>query len=69
MTSHTTIGFEKTNPPRIAYHTFTINAQGLLEHLIDGDLRAVVPPESFEAYAESWPDARHVFPAADTEPA
>jgi hypothetical protein len=69
MKTITTVGFDKTNPPRIAYHTFTINAHGLLEHVIDDQIRALVPPEGFEAYCEAWPDARQVIPAANTEPA
>jgi hypothetical protein len=67
MKTFTTVGFDRGNPPRMAYHTFNINNAGLLEHIIDDQVRALVPPESFEAYAESWPDARHVYPAADTE--
>lgn len=42
--------------PIMAMHTFSILSNGNLLHEIDGKERAVVPPEGFEAYAESWPD-------------
>lgn len=51
-----TIGFEKSNPPRAANMLFCRGADGSLEHWIDGTLRAVIPPEGWEAYAQEWPD-------------
>lgn len=69
MKTFRTVGFDRGTPPRIAHHEFTINALGLLEHWIEDQIRALVPPEGFEAYCEEWPDARRVIPAADTEPA
>ena len=68
MKTFTTVGFDRGNPPRMAYHTFNINAHGLLEHIIDDTIRAVVPPEGFEAYTAEWPDANRVLPAANTAP-
>lgn len=42
--------------PIMAMHTFSILSNGNLLHEIDGKERAEVPPDGFEAYAESWPD-------------
>lgn len=42
--------------PIMAMHTFSILSNGNLLHEIDGKVRAEVPPEGFEGYAESWPD-------------
>ena len=39
---------------------FVKNAAGELEHYIDGELRATVPPEGWEAYADQWPDCREL---------
>lgn len=42
--------------PIMAMHTFSILSNGNLLHEIDGKVRAEVPPEGFEGYAETWPD-------------
>jgi hypothetical protein len=43
--------------PYLAHMLFTRHPDGQLAHYIDGDLRALVPPEGWEAYAEAWPEA------------
>ena len=50
--------------PLFVRHDFLINDDGELEHHMDGRLRATVPPEGWEAYAESWPDCHEVVKAA-----
>lgn len=42
-------------PIVLGYHTFQRGDDGQLEHYIDGELRAVVPPEGWEGYARDWP--------------
>lgn len=42
-------------PLNLGVHRFTRGADGQLEHWIDGDLRATVPPEGMRDYAQSWP--------------
>ena len=42
--------------PIMSLHTFSILSNGNLLHEIDGKIRAEVPPDGFESYAETWPD-------------
>lgn len=41
--------------PRQVLHRFLARDDGQLEHHTDNRLRAVVPPEGFDAYVETWP--------------
>lgn len=57
----TEIGFDKTNTfPIIVKHHVVAGTDGQLEHYIDDKLRAVVPPESWDAYCKEWPVCRDV---------
>lgn len=57
----TEIGFDKTNTfPIMVKHTVRPAADGQLEHYMDDKLRAVVPPESWDAYCKEWPVCREV---------
>lgn len=47
--------------PIMSMHTFSILSNGNLLHEIDGKVRAEVPPEGFEGYAETWPDCSSVL--------
>jgi hypothetical protein len=51
-----------TTPPRpqLAMHEYVANKDACLEHYIDGQLRATVPPEGLEDYARAWPDCKPV---------
>lgn len=63
MKVHSCMGFDNSNPPVIRMMRFEEMTDGQLAHYIDGDLRAIVPPESFSGYAEHWPDSAKVtFP-------
>lgn len=42
-------------PLTLGRHTFQQGTDGQLEHCIDGELRAVVPPEGWDGYALDWP--------------
>jgi len=48
-----------TSPPMpiMAMQEFKKAADGQLEHWIDGRLRATIPPEAWDDYAEMWPNA------------
>lgn len=64
-----TYGFDKSgNVPFIAIHTFRSNSRGELEHLIDGNLRATVPPEGWEDYCREYPDAQSVVDSMTFKP-
>lgn len=55
-------GFDMKNGlPVIALHVFRAADDGQLEHYIDGIKRAVVPPEGWENYVQTWPDAGDVI--------
>lgn len=54
-------GFDVGFPPVIVDHLFKSSPHGELEHHTDGRLRATVPPEGFEAYAEAYPPCRAVI--------
>lgn len=66
----TVMGFDKSGGIALmALHCFSILGNGNLLHEIDGKIRAEVPPEGFEAYAETWPECKdvisgHVYSAA-----
>lgn len=45
-------------PVSLAFHEFDRAPDGRLAHVIDGKLRALVPPEGMRDYAEAWPDCR-----------
>lgn len=49
--------YEGTQPPipLLAFHEFSLNGDGCLEHRIGGVLRATVPPEGAADYAAQWP--------------
>ena len=56
------IGFDKTGGSfSLAEHTFKATDDGLLVHEINGVLRATVPPEGFEGYAEVYPNCKPVI--------
>lgn len=42
-------------PIVFGYHLFQVAPDGQLEHWIDSQLRATVPPEGWESYAQAWP--------------
>ena len=57
----TAYGFDKNGDlPMVAIHVFRDGADGQLEHLIDGKLRATVPPEGWNDYVREYPDAADV---------
>ncbi len=60
----TTIAATPGFPVTLDRHTFRMSKSGDLEHVIDGEVRAVVPPKGFAAYLEDWPQARPVIEAA-----
>ena len=62
MQSKTVYGFDKSGGlPVIALHTFEVSRDGQLVHLIDGNLRATVPPEGWDDYAKMWPEAQDII--------
>lgn len=62
------IGFDTTGfLPIVALHTFQAH-DGMLEHSIDGRLRATVPAEGFDDYARTWPDAAPVIEHIRAQP-
>ncbi len=57
----TEIGFDKTNTfPIMVKHFVRPAEDGQLEHWMDDKLRAIVPPESWDAYCKEWPVCRDV---------
>jgi hypothetical protein len=44
-------------PLNLANHVFDANDKGELIHLVEGDLRATVPPEGWDDYVKYWPAA------------
>jgi len=57
----TEIGFDKTNTfPIMVKHHIVAGSDGQLEHWMDDKLRAIVPPESWDAYCKEWPVCREV---------
>lgn len=61
MQSKTVYGFDKSGGlPLLALHTFEVSADKQLVHLIDGNLRATVPPEGWEDYCKQYPDAQDI---------
>lgn len=46
--------------PAIVLHTFEANADGCLEHFMDGRLCATVPPAGLHEYVEIWPAAKTI---------
>lgn len=60
--SKTVMGFDKSGGiAMMALHCFSILNNGNLLHEIDGKIRAEVPPEGFEDYAEQWPECKDVI--------
>lgn len=47
-------------PLTLGYHMFRASKDKQLEHLIDGELRATVPPEGFADYVKAWPQCADV---------
>ncbi|WP_295002963.1 hypothetical protein [uncultured Dechloromonas sp.] len=62
MKTKTVPGFEKVTgrPPLVVWHTFEVTKDGQMAHLIDGVLRATVPPEGWLAYCDTYPDAQDI---------
>lgn len=61
MRNKTVYGFDNVGGlPVMAVHSFSLLNNGHLLHEIDGKIRAEVPPEGFEAYVASWPEAGDV---------
>lgn len=62
MKTKTVAGFEKVTgrPPLVVWHTFEATADGQLSHLIDGNLRATIPPEGWADYCLEYPDAQDI---------
>lgn len=42
-------------PVELVEHQFTETADHQMAHYMDGQLRAIVPPEGWDAYAATWP--------------
>jgi len=61
-------GFDMGIPPVIVDHEFHASSRGELLHSVNGELRATVPPESFDAYAEAWPACKPVADALRPAP-
>lgn len=52
--------YKGTSPgqlPQIVPHSFETADDGCLRHFIDGQLRAIVPPQGQDDYLKTWPDA------------
>lgn len=62
MKTKTIAGFEKVTgrPPLVVWHTFEATDDGQLAHLIDGNLRATIPPEGWADYCKEYPDAQDI---------
>ncbi len=61
MASKTVYGFDKSGAiPFVAIHTFETSNDGQLLHLIDGRLRATIPPEGWQKYCEEYPEAQDI---------
>jgi hypothetical protein len=59
--SKTVPGFDRTGDrPMMVYHTFQVGPDGQLQHLIDNNLRATVPPEGWADYVREWPEAAEI---------
>jgi len=56
-------------PIVFGYHLFQLGSDGSLEHYIDAELRATVPPEGWEAYAQAWPQCADLVSQARRPPA
>lgn len=52
-----TIGADAGWPLRLANHRFSASADGQLQHFVEGELRATVPPEGWADYVKHWPAA------------
>jgi hypothetical protein len=64
MKSKTVYGFDKSGGvPLLALHTFETSSDGQLIHLIDGNVRAIVPPEGWADYVQEWPEAQDIVDA------
>jgi hypothetical protein len=50
-----TIGADAGFPLRLANHRFSASADGQLQHFVEGELRATVPPEGWADYVKYWP--------------
>lgn len=63
-------GFDKfAGVAVIAIHTFEAAPDGQLNHLIDGRLRASVPPEGWADYCRNYPEAKDIVDALTIKPA
>lgn len=70
MMPKTVFGFDKSGGlPMVCIHTFEASADKQLVHLIDGNLRATVPPEGWESYCKTWPEAQDIVDALTIKPA
>lgn len=47
-------------PLSLVPHQFDALPDGRLRHCIDGQVRAIVPPEGFRDYVRTWPDCAPV---------
>lgn len=62
MKSKTVPGFDMiAGRALMVMHTFRVAADGQLEHLTDGILRATVPPEGWEGYCAQYPEAQDII--------
>lgn len=69
MKTKTCYGFDQSaGIPLLAIHTFEEAADGQLNHLIDGRLRATVPPEGWADYVRQWPEAGDIVDALTRTP-
>jgi hypothetical protein len=53
----TYIGANPGFPLNLANHRFTAGPDGQLQHFVDGELRATIPPEGWDSYVKYWPAA------------
>lgn len=64
------MGFDKSGGlPILADHLFTTSDDGQLVHIVDGRLRATVPPEGWADYLREWPEAGGVVDSLRIVPA
>ena len=62
MIKKTVIGFERSSNglPVACYHTFDVSGDKQLVHYINDTLRATVPPEGWDEYCKTYPEARDI---------
>ena len=63
------VGYERfNNRLNLVTHYFKPAGDGQIEHFIDGTLRAVIPPEGWEGYSETFPEMQPVIDGLTLKP-